>query len=292
MVRHHRPARRRQDHGAAERRAALHAGRADGPRRGRGRRRHPAVRMVVHRRRRADRHGRALHHAGFGCRGRPRRLGGLPGAAEAHPAAPAAERGDRRHRAAGRRAGPGAERDAHAAAIARRIAELESGWACACRSMRCSPRPTCSPGSPSSSTTWTREGGTRSGARPSRYRRKRRPGGAVRRRVPRPVGAAGRAHAAALQAEHRPDRRGADRRLPDPVRQPGEAARQLPGRRLRRRPRMLRGVYFASGTQEGTPIDRLTGAMSRAFGIDQREPRRRCGRSRGAATSWAACCAR
>lgn len=33
---------------------------------------------------------------------------------------------------------------------------------------------------------------------------------------------------------------------------------------------MLRGVYFTSGTQEGTPIDRLTGVLSRAFGIDQR----------------------
>ncbi len=33
---------------------------------------------------------------------------------------------------------------------------------------------------------------------------------------------------------------------------------------------MLRGVYFTSGTQEGTPIDRLTGAMARAFGLDQR----------------------
>ncbi|HQT63794.1 MAG: type VI secretion protein VasK [Acidocella sp. 20-57-95] len=32
----------------------------------------------------------------------------------------------------------------------------------------------------------------------------------------------------------------------------------------------LRGVYMASGTQEGTPIDRLTGALSRSFGIDQR----------------------
>jgi type VI secretion system protein ImpL len=32
----------------------------------------------------------------------------------------------------------------------------------------------------------------------------------------------------------------------------------------------LRGVYMASGTQEGTPVDRLTGALSRAFGIDQR----------------------
>ena len=32
----------------------------------------------------------------------------------------------------------------------------------------------------------------------------------------------------------------------------------------------LRGVYFTSGTQEGTPIDRLTGAMSRTFGLDAR----------------------
>lgn len=33
---------------------------------------------------------------------------------------------------------------------------------------------------------------------------------------------------------------------------------------------LLRGAYIASGTQEGTPIDRLTGAMARSFGIDQR----------------------
>jgi type VI secretion system protein ImpL len=33
---------------------------------------------------------------------------------------------------------------------------------------------------------------------------------------------------------------------------------------------LLRGVYFTSGTQEGTPIDRLTGAMARSFGVDQR----------------------
>lgn len=32
----------------------------------------------------------------------------------------------------------------------------------------------------------------------------------------------------------------------------------------------LRGVYFTSGTQEGTPIDRLTGALSRTFGLDAR----------------------
>jgi type VI secretion system protein ImpL len=34
----------------------------------------------------------------------------------------------------------------------------------------------------------------------------------------------------------------------------------------------LRGIYFTSGTQEGSPIDRLTGALSRAFGLDPRRP--------------------
>nr|WP_294501604.1 type VI secretion system membrane subunit TssM [uncultured Rhodopila sp.] len=33
-------------------------------------------------------------------------------------------------------------------------------------------------------------------------------------------------------------------------------------------PAWLRGVYFASGTQEGTPIDRIVGALARGFGID------------------------
>ncbi|MDN4502248.1 type VI secretion system membrane subunit TssM [Alteromonadaceae bacterium BrNp21-10] len=32
---------------------------------------------------------------------------------------------------------------------------------------------------------------------------------------------------------------------------------------------LLRGVYFSSGTQEGTPIDRLIGAVSRAFGLNR-----------------------
>lgn len=35
----------------------------------------------------------------------------------------------------------------------------------------------------------------------------------------------------------------------------------------------LRGVYFTSGTQEGTPIDRLTGVLSRAFGLEARRPK-------------------
>jgi type VI secretion system protein ImpL len=33
---------------------------------------------------------------------------------------------------------------------------------------------------------------------------------------------------------------------------------------------VLRGFYFTSGTQEGTPFDRLTGVLARSFGIDQR----------------------
>ena len=33
---------------------------------------------------------------------------------------------------------------------------------------------------------------------------------------------------------------------------------------------LLRGLYLASGTQEGTPIDRLLGALSRSFGLSQR----------------------
>ncbi len=32
---------------------------------------------------------------------------------------------------------------------------------------------------------------------------------------------------------------------------------------------LLRGVYFTSGTQEGAPIDRLTGTLARALGMDQ-----------------------
>jgi len=33
---------------------------------------------------------------------------------------------------------------------------------------------------------------------------------------------------------------------------------------------LLRGTYLTSGTQEGTPIDRLLGTLSRSFGLDQR----------------------
>ena len=77
-----------------------------------------------------------------------------------------------------------------------------------------------------------------------------------------------------LQRERSPDRRGLIAGFPTQV-----ASLEAPlneflaeafgGSALDPAP-YLRGVYFTSGTQEGTPIDRLTGALSRAFGIDQR----------------------
>ncbi|HUB45724.1 MAG TPA: type VI secretion system membrane subunit TssM [Acetobacteraceae bacterium] len=75
-----------------------------------------------------------------------------------------------------------------------------------------------------------------------------------------------------LQAERSPERRTAIAGFPAQV-----ASLQAPlaefigeafgGSRLDPAP-FLRGIYLTSGTQEGTPIDRLTGAMARSFGID------------------------
>ena len=72
-------------------------------------------------------------------------------------------------------------------------------------------------------------------------------------------------------AEPGPARADCDVSWPD--REPRAAADGIPPdciwRHARRPAPLLRGVYITSGTQEGTPIDRLTGAMARAFGIDQ-----------------------
>ena len=109
----------------------------------RRRRRHAAVRLVVHRGRRADRHGRPLHHAGLECRGRSRRLGRVPRSAEADQAAAAAERPARsRSRSATlpRRRPPNARRMRRRSAAGSR--SCRRGSACGCRSMCCSPRPT------------------------------------------------------------------------------------------------------------------------------------------------------
>jgi type VI secretion system protein ImpL len=77
-----------------------------------------------------------------------------------------------------------------------------------------------------------------------------------------------------MQTERSPDRRALIAGFPAqmaslvaPVSEFLEAA--FAGSRLSPAP-MLRGVYLTSGTQEGTPIDRLTGVLSRGFGIDQR----------------------
>ena len=77
-----------------------------------------------------------------------------------------------------------------------------------------------------------------------------------------------------LQAERSPERRAMIAGFPAQV-----ASLEAPlaeflqeafgGSRLDPAP-FLRGVYLTSGTQEGTPIDRLTGVLARAFGVDQR----------------------
>jgi type VI secretion system protein ImpL len=77
-----------------------------------------------------------------------------------------------------------------------------------------------------------------------------------------------------LQAEQSPERRVLIAGLPTQIAtlaQPlqGFLTEAFGGSRLDPAP-LLRGVYFTSGTQEGTPIDRLTGVMARAFGLDQR----------------------
>ena len=77
-----------------------------------------------------------------------------------------------------------------------------------------------------------------------------------------------------LQAERSPDRRGLIAgfgaqcaSLEAPI--GGFLQDAFGGSRLDPAP-MLRGFYLTSGTQEGTPIDRLTGVLARTFGIDQR----------------------
>ncbi len=77
-----------------------------------------------------------------------------------------------------------------------------------------------------------------------------------------------------LQAERSPDRRALIAGFPTQV---ASLAAPLTafleeafaGSRLDAAP-LLRGAYLTSGTQEGTPIDRLAGTLSRAFGLDQR----------------------
>ena len=74
-----------------------------------------------------------------------------------------------------------------------------------------------------------------------------------------------------LQAEPNPERRAAIAGFPTQVASLRAAITQFVGeafgaQALTPAP-MLRGVYLNSATQEGTPIDRLTGSIARAFGL-------------------------
>jgi len=77
-----------------------------------------------------------------------------------------------------------------------------------------------------------------------------------------------------LQAERSPDRRVQIAGFPPQIASLEPALVEFlqeafGGSRLDPAP-MLRGFYFTSGTQQGTPIDRLTDLLARSFGIDQR----------------------
>ena len=77
-----------------------------------------------------------------------------------------------------------------------------------------------------------------------------------------------------LQAERSPDRRVQIAGFPPQMASLEPAIAEFlqeafGGSRLDPAP-MLRGFYFTSGTQQGTPIDRLTDLLARSFGIDQR----------------------
>ena len=74
-----------------------------------------------------------------------------------------------------------------------------------------------------------------------------------------------------LQAERSPERRRLIAGFPAQVASlaaplAGFIEETFGGSRLRAAP-LLRGVYFTSGTQTGTPVDRLTGLLARAFGV-------------------------
>jgi type VI secretion system protein ImpL len=81
-----------------------------------------------------------------------------------------------------------------------------------------------------------------------------------------------------LQHEQSPERRALIAGFPTQIAtlaQPLQAflVEAFGGSRLDPAP-MLRGVYLTSGTQEGTPIDRLTGVIARTFGLEQRRAAR------------------
>jgi type VI secretion system protein ImpL len=77
-----------------------------------------------------------------------------------------------------------------------------------------------------------------------------------------------------MQAEHDPQRRAVMQGFPEQLASLKGALHDFIGEVFApsqyEEKSLLRGVYFSSGTQEGTPIDRLIGTVSRAFGLNQR----------------------
>nr|WP_245188165.1 type VI secretion system membrane subunit TssM [Frateuria flava] len=75
-----------------------------------------------------------------------------------------------------------------------------------------------------------------------------------------------------LHAERDRGRRAAVLSFPQQLASLGETARQFVegvfAGHAYGTPPLLRGVYLTSGTQEGTPIDRMMGAVARTFGLD------------------------
>jgi type VI secretion system protein ImpL len=76
-----------------------------------------------------------------------------------------------------------------------------------------------------------------------------------------------------LQAEHDLNRRAVLQGFPEQIASLKSAMHDFVGEifapTLYEEKNLLRGVYFSSGTQEGTPIDRLIGTVSRAFGLSR-----------------------
>lgn len=78
---------------------------------------------------------------------------------------------------------------------------------------------------------------------------------------------------ALLEAEHDPQRRALVYAFPQQFGNLklliGNFLREVFGDSAFEEQAMLRGVYFTSGTQEGSPIDRVLGSLSRAFGLER-----------------------
>jgi type VI secretion system protein ImpL len=83
---------------------------------------------------------------------------------------------------------------------------------------------------------------------------------------------------ARLQSEASPARRALVSAFPAQFATVGAPVTEFLGEafapRASERAPLLRGVYLTSATQEGTPIDRLTGALARAFGLEAAQARR------------------